>query len=55
MDAEKISDATEYPLACLTECEREEPTMKFLDSFTEQAYALLRIVAGLLFLAHGVQ
>ena len=29
--------------------------MKFLDSFTEQAYALLRIVAGLLFLAHGVQ
>jgi len=29
--------------------------MKFLDGFTEQAYALLRIVAGLLFLAHGVQ
>ena len=29
--------------------------MKFLDGFAEQAYALLRIVAGLLFLAHGVQ
>jgi len=29
--------------------------MKFLDGFGEQAYALLRIVAGLLFLAHGVQ
>ena len=29
--------------------------MKFLDGFTGQAYALLRIVAGLLFLAHGVQ
>lgn len=29
--------------------------MKFLDGYGEQAYALLRIVAGLLFLAHGVQ
>jgi putative oxidoreductase len=29
--------------------------MKFLDGFGEQAYALLRIVAGLLFMAHGVQ
>lgn len=29
--------------------------MKFLDGFGAQAYALLRIVAGLLFLAHGVQ
>ncbi|MDT7527232.1 DoxX family protein [Sphingopyxis sp. SE2] len=29
--------------------------MKFLGGFGEQAYALLRIVAGLLFLAHGVQ
>lgn len=29
--------------------------MKFLDGFTEQAYALLRIVSGLLFLSHGVQ
>jgi putative oxidoreductase len=29
--------------------------MKFLDGYSEQAYALLRIVAGLLFLAHGVQ
>lgn len=29
--------------------------MKFLDGFTEQAYALLRILAGLMFLAHGVQ
>ena len=29
--------------------------MKLLDGFGEQAYALLRIVAGLLFLAHGVQ
>ena len=29
--------------------------MKFLDGFGEQAYALLRIVAGVLFLAHGVQ
>jgi len=29
--------------------------MKFLDGFGEQAYALLRIVAGILFLAHGVQ
>ena len=29
--------------------------MKFLDGFGEHAYALLRIVAGLLFLAHGVQ
>jgi len=29
--------------------------MKFLNGFGEQAYALLRIVAGLLFLAHGVQ
>lgn len=28
--------------------------MKFLDGHGEQAYALLRIVAGLLFLAHGV-
>lgn len=28
--------------------------MKFLDPFGEHAYALLRIVAGLLFLAHGV-
>ena len=29
--------------------------MKFLDGITEQSYALLRIVAGLLFMAHGVQ
>ncbi|WP_260580649.1 DoxX family protein [Sphingopyxis sp. PET50] len=29
--------------------------MKFLDGYSEQAYALLRIVANLLFLAHGVQ
>jgi len=29
--------------------------MKFLNGFAEQAYALLRIVGGLLFLAHGVQ
>lgn len=29
--------------------------MKFLDGYGAQAYALLRIVAGLLFLAHGVQ
>lgn len=29
--------------------------MTFLDRFGEPAYALLRIVAGLLFLAHGVQ
>ena len=29
--------------------------MKFLDGFGEQAYALLRIVSGLLFMAHGVQ
>ena len=29
--------------------------MKFHDGFGEQAYALLRIVSGLLFLAHGVQ
>tara|TARA_R110002124_G_scaffold281328_1_gene455445 strand:- start:289 stop:666 length:378 start_codon:yes stop_codon:yes gene_type:complete len=29
--------------------------MKFLDGYTEHSYALLRIVAGLLFTAHGVQ
>ena len=29
--------------------------MKFLDGYTEHSYALLRIVAGLLFMAHGVQ
>ena len=29
--------------------------MKFLDGFGEQAYALLGIVACLLFMAHGVQ
>ena len=29
--------------------------MGFLDRFSEQAYALLRIVAGLLFLGHGAQ
>lgn len=29
--------------------------MKFLDAHGDRAYALLRIVAGLLFLAHGVQ
>ena len=29
--------------------------LKFLGNYQEQAYALLRIVAGLLFLAHGVQ
>jgi len=29
--------------------------MKFLDGYTEHTYALLRIVAGLLFMAHGVQ
>ena len=29
--------------------------MKFLDGFGAQAYALLRIVAGVLFLAHGIQ
>lgn len=29
--------------------------MKFLDGYAEQTYALLRIVAGLMFLAHGVQ
>ena len=28
--------------------------MKFLDGFKEHTYALLRIVAGLLFMAHGV-
>jgi putative oxidoreductase len=27
--------------------------MKFLDGYTEHSYALLRIVAGLLFMAHG--
>jgi len=29
--------------------------MRFLNGFTEYAYALLRIVAGLAFMAHGVQ
>ena len=29
--------------------------MKFLDDHGDKAYALLRIVSGLLFLAHGVQ
>jgi putative oxidoreductase len=29
--------------------------MKFLDGYTEHTYALLRIMAGLLFMAHGVQ
>jgi putative oxidoreductase len=29
--------------------------MRFLDNFTEQAYALLRIASGLMFMAHGVQ
>lgn len=29
--------------------------MKFLDGYSAQAYAVLRIVSGLLFLAHGVQ
>lgn len=29
--------------------------MKFLGRYSEHAYALLRIVAGLTFLAHGVQ
>jgi putative oxidoreductase len=29
--------------------------MRFLDKFTEQAYALLRIASGLMFMAHGVQ
>lgn len=29
--------------------------MKFLENFQEQAYALLRIVSGLLFLCHGTQ
>ena len=29
--------------------------MKFLDGHGDKAYALLRIVSGLLFLAHGVQ
>ena len=29
--------------------------MKFLENFQEQAYALLRIVSGLLFLCHGSQ
>jgi putative oxidoreductase len=29
--------------------------MKFLDNFQEQAYALLRIVSGFLFLCHGTQ
>lgn len=29
--------------------------MKFLDGYKEHTYALLRIVAGLLFMAHGVQ
>ena len=29
--------------------------MKFLENFQEQAYTLLRIVSGLLFLCHGTQ
>lgn len=29
--------------------------MAFLDRYSSQAYALLRIVAGLMFMAHGVQ
>ncbi len=29
--------------------------MKFLENFTEQAYALLRIFSALLFMGHGVQ
>lgn len=29
--------------------------MRFLDKFTEQAYALLRITSGLMFMAHGIQ
>ena len=28
--------------------------MKFLDGYTEHSFALLRIVSGLLFMAHGV-
>jgi len=30
-------------------------TMRFLDGFGEYAYALLRIMAGLMFMGHGVQ
>jgi putative oxidoreductase len=29
--------------------------MKFLDKYADHTYALLRIVSGLLFMAHGVQ
>lgn len=29
--------------------------MKFLNQFSEHSYALLRIVSGLMFMAHGVQ
>lgn len=29
--------------------------MKFLDQYTEHAYALLRVASGLMFMAHGVQ
>lgn len=29
--------------------------MGFLDKYSEQAYALLRILGGLMFMAHGVQ
>lgn len=29
--------------------------MKFLDRYAEHSYALLRIISGLLFMAHGVQ
>lgn len=29
--------------------------MKFLDAYSEQAYAVLRIVSGLLFIDHGLQ
>lgn len=29
--------------------------MKFLESYSEQAYAVLRIVSGLLFMDHGLQ
>jgi putative oxidoreductase len=55
MAREKISRRRSFAIASRIDNDRRGRVMKFLDGYREQAYALLRIVAGLLFLAHGVQ
>lgn len=53
--AKKFASAEKSVSLLASTIELGGPIMTFLDDHGDRAYALLRIVSGLLFLAHGVQ